>query len=163
MDESVAYAEVWRAVYEDSRAARVRRRLARRTAWRSVAEVAGGAWAELPRTAVVAAVEVVAPRTADLRQAGSAPAAEAAPIPPIRVGEPVAGPRPDGLRDSVFAYLDAEISPADYRSLNPDDPYLLWMTAQALGVSSEAIADHVVQWCRSVRLDSPAPVRTSLR
>ncbi len=59
VDEAVAYAEVWRAVFEDSRTARVRRRLARRTAWRSVAEAAGGVWAELPRTAVVAAVDVV--------------------------------------------------------------------------------------------------------
>jgi hypothetical protein len=59
VDESVAYAEVWRAVYEDSRKARVRRGLARRTAWRSVAEVSGGVWADLPRTAEVAAVNVV--------------------------------------------------------------------------------------------------------
>jgi hypothetical protein len=59
VDEAVGYAEVWRAVYEDARSAKVRRRLARRTAWRSVAEVAGGVYAELPRTAEVAAVNVV--------------------------------------------------------------------------------------------------------
>ncbi len=59
VDESVAYAEVWRAVYEDSRTANVPRVLARRTAWRSVAKAAGVGWAELPRTAEVAAVDVV--------------------------------------------------------------------------------------------------------
>src|SRR5262245_26302853 len=58
VDEAVGYAEVWRAVFEDARAARVSHRLARRTAWRSVAEVAGGAWAELPQSAEVAAVQV---------------------------------------------------------------------------------------------------------
>ena len=69
VDEAVAYAEVWRAVFEDSRTARVRRSLARRTAWRSVAEVSGGVWADLPRTAEVAAVNVV--------HRGSQPAANA--------------------------------------------------------------------------------------
>ena len=42
VDEAVGLAEVWRAVYEDARTAKVRRRLARRTAWRSVAQVTGG-------------------------------------------------------------------------------------------------------------------------
>jgi Protein of unknown function (DUF2637) len=59
VDEAVAYAEIWRAVFEDSRTAHVGRRLARRTAWRSVAEAAGGIWAELPRTAELATVNVV--------------------------------------------------------------------------------------------------------
>jgi hypothetical protein len=59
VDEAVGYAEVWRAVYEDARTAKVGRRLARRTAWRSVAEAAGGVWAELPRTAEIAAVQVL--------------------------------------------------------------------------------------------------------
>jgi hypothetical protein len=69
VDEAVGYAEVWRAVYEDSRAANVRRRLARRTAWRSVAEAAGGVWAELPRTAMVATVDVVRPEAPEVRPA----------------------------------------------------------------------------------------------
>ncbi len=96
VDEAVGYAEVWRAVYEDARSAKVRRRLARRTAWRSVAEVAGGVYAELPRTAEVAAVNVVqrgsggptreslvaAERPVGAVTAG--PAAGPAPRPPLR-------------------------------------------------------------------------------
>jgi hypothetical protein len=64
VDAAIGYAEVWRAVHEDARTARVRRRLARRTAWRSVAELDGGVWADLPRTAEVAAVDVVSRSTA---------------------------------------------------------------------------------------------------
>jgi Protein of unknown function (DUF2637) len=59
VDAAIGYAEVWRAVHEDARTARFRRRLARRTAWRSVAQLDGGVWADLPRTAEVAAVDVV--------------------------------------------------------------------------------------------------------
>jgi hypothetical protein len=59
VDHAVGYAEVWRAVYEDARTAKIRRRLARRTAWRAVAQAAGGVYAELPMTAEVAAVNVV--------------------------------------------------------------------------------------------------------
>ncbi len=85
VDEAVGYAEVWRAVYEDARSAKVRRRLARRTAWRSVAEVAGGVYAELPRTAEVAAVNVV--------QRGSAgPTRESLVEPERPVGAVTAGP-----------------------------------------------------------------------
>lgn len=75
VDDAVGYAEVWRAVYEDARSARVGRRLARRTAWRSVAEVAGGVITELPRTAEIAAVQVMR------RSADAGPAAPSAPAP----------------------------------------------------------------------------------
>lgn len=179
VDESVAYAEVWRAVYEDSRSARVGRRLARRTAWRSVAEVAGGAWAELPRTAVVAAVDVVRPGAANGRSvAGPAPVpispfptspVPTSPVPtspvPMDLASVMSGAGPvglsavpDPLRARVFAYLDGHIRPEEYVDLEDDDPYIVWMTAQALGVGPELITGHVAQWCRSVRRGEPRPV-----
>ena len=129
VDESVGYAEVWRAVYEDARTAGVRRRLARRTAWRSVAEVAGGMWAELPRTAEVAAVSVV-------RRAQQSD------------GPSPAQPPPRDLRSDVFAVLDSQIDTKAVFDDDTDDPYLLWSTARALGVSVDAIADHVRDWWR---------------
>jgi len=181
VDESVAYAEVWRAVYEDSRNARVRRTLARRTAWRSVAEAAGGVYADLPRTAEVAAVDVVHrpavtatpvphPPPAAL-PAAQAPAALPIPqSPPVALPVPQAPPvvrpvpqapaaanghghvrlpaPPDGLRGRVFALLDEQFSPADVIGISDDDPYLLWMTARALGVDDQDVIEHVRQWRR---------------
>ena len=146
VDEAVGYAEVWRAVYEDSRTAKVRRRLARRTAWRSVAEVAGGVVAELPRTAVVAAVEVVRhgqwtePTQTTLSTERELPSSP-----------PTADEGPNALRSEVFAFLDSRVSEEDYGDLGEDDPYLLWMTARALSVDTEEIAASVGDWCRQAR------------
>jgi hypothetical protein len=143
VDEAVGYAEVWRAVYEDARTADVRRRLARRTAWRSVAEVAGGAWAELPRTAEVAAVNVVH-RAQDPERPSPAP-------PSPRVA-------PRDLRSRVFAFLNLQADADDLLyAEDTDDPYLLWSTARALGVSVDAIADHVRDWWRDKVDDSRKP------
>jgi len=135
VDEAVGYAEVWRAVYEDARTARVARRLARRTAWRSVAEVAGGTWAELPRTAEIAAVQV-------LQRSSQAPQRIEAASPPA-----LTEPRP--LREHVYAFLDANIGRDNADEIgDEDDPYLVWMTARGLGVSVDAVAEHVRSWYR---------------
>jgi hypothetical protein len=164
VDEAVGYAEVWRAVYEDARSAKVRRRLARRTAWRSVAEVAGGVYAELPRTAEVAAVNVVQrgsdgptreSRIAAERPAGAVTAARASGTDLAVMGHPGHENRPNGaggpgsLRSRVFAFLDSQVKIEDYFDIGDgDDPYLLWMTARGLGVGVDAIAEHVREWCR---------------
>src|SRR5258705_1825531 len=55
VDEAVGYAEVWRAGDEEGRTAPVPRRLARRTAWGSVAEVGGGASGGIAPQAGIAA------------------------------------------------------------------------------------------------------------
>lgn len=93
VDEAVGYAEVWRAVYEDARTAKVARRLARRTAWQSVAAVAGGVWAELPRTAEVAAVQVLnrdaAPRDRNDAIASQEARTAVGPAPLHQPGHPV--------------------------------------------------------------------------
>ncbi len=134
VDEAVGYAEVWRAVFEDARAARVRRRLARRTAWRSVAVAAGGVYAELPRTAEVAAVEVVS------RPQPAAAAVRA------RATEP----RVDSVRAQVYAFLDSQVAIEDYPEPgDSDNPYLLWLTARALGVGVDAVSGYVRDWCRA--------------
>jgi hypothetical protein len=177
VDESVAYAEVWRAVYEDARKARVRRSLARRTAWRTVAEASGGVWAELPRTAEVAAVDVVqrsdvpvvgpanravlngspAPRSAPppVNGNGSAPPPADGSPPARRDGSPrrvlaVVGPdESGGLGARVQSFLDSHVNPADYARLDDaDDAYLLWTTARALHTDIEEIADDVRDWRR---------------
>jgi hypothetical protein len=166
VDEAVAYAEVWRAVYEDARAARVRKRLARRTAWRSVAEASGGVWAELPRTAEVAAVNVVArpaashraeptvtARPANGARADLAVRAEAR---PVDAGQVDVGPvsidaaaNQALLRTRVHDFLDARFSHEEPPTVDDaDDPYLLWMTARALGVTVDAVASHVREWCQ---------------
>jgi hypothetical protein len=153
VDEAVGYAEVWRAVYEDTRAARVRRRLSRRTAWRSVAEVSGGVYAELPRTAEVAAVNVVSRPSTPHRLEPSGPPISGAGTEIAVRGE--VGPA-DGneaanralLRTRVHDFLDARFGIDDMASAgDPDDPYRLWMTARALGVSVDAVAPHVREWC----------------
>jgi hypothetical protein len=172
VDESVAYAEVWRAVYEDSRTAKVRRMLARRTAWRSVAEAAGGVWAELPRTAEVAAVDVIrrgqGPEPGSLegprieRQAVAA-AAPTFPDPPTPVNgsshpQLPSAPR-SSLRDRVFALLDEQFSTEEALDIDDDDPYVLWMTSRALSVDADDVADFVREWRRQaasrVRVQAP--------
>ena len=172
VDESVAYAEVWRAVYEDSRTAKVRRTLARRTAWRSVAEAAGGVWAELPRTAEVAAVDVIrrgqGPEPGSLegprieRQAVAA-AAPTFPDPPTPVNgsshpQLPSAPR-SSLRDRVFALLDEQFSTEEALDIDDDDPYVLWMTSRALNVDADDVADFVREWRRQaasrVRVQAP--------
>ncbi len=137
VDEAVGYAEVWRAVYEDARAARVGRRLARRTAWRSVAQVAGGVWADLPRTAEIAAVQVLE-RNSPLKDLTG------------RADDP-AGPTntvADSLHDRVYDFLDDHVGVNNYGDIVDDDPYLQWLAAHGLGVSVEAVAEHVRDWCR---------------
>src|SRR5258706_4778542 len=103
VDEAVGYAEVWQAVYEDARTANVSRRLARRTAWRTVAQVAGGFTADLPETAEIAAVHVLKRTASALDQAGSAgapaslrAARRGGPPPPGRAPPP-GGPPPPHL------------------------------------------------------------------
>ncbi len=152
VDEAVGFAEVWRAVYEDSRTARVGRRLARRTAWRSVAEVAGGVWAELPRTAEIAAVQV-------LKRGASAPAPGIhGQAQPLNGGAAVATTAQApavmaSLRDRVHAFLDANVG-ADYDAdIDEDDPYLQWLTARGLGVSVDDVKEHVREWCRQIAPD----------
>ena len=176
VDESVAYAEVWRAVYEDSRTANVRRALARRTAWRSVAEAAGGVWAELPRTAEVAAVDVVrrGPAPAELSSQPQTETDRPA-VPAVVVTQPTV-PDPatplngsshpqllsalsSSLRDRVFAFLDEQITPEEAAGIDDDDPYVLWMTSRALNVDATDVADLVRQWRRQAasraRVQSP--------
>ena len=170
VDEAVGYAEVWRAVFEDARTARVGRRLARRTAWRSVAEVAGAS-TELPRTAEIASVQVTR------RSAGSSGEARslgerAGPAPlPATVGSPLAarngGQSPPRsleppLRERVFGFLDQHAGP-EIDLDEADDPYLAWSVAGALGVSPDAVAPYVREWRWSLEaLDRdvavPAPV-----
>jgi hypothetical protein len=171
VDEAVAFAEVWRAVYEDSRGAKVRRRLARRTAWRSVAQAAGGIHADLPLTAEVAAVDVVhrggpgsgrsqpptltqparpAVETAGANgrsRAGGRPGTDLSPVPAL-VAETGPG-GPGSLRSRVFDFLDSQASVDDYFDVaDGRDPYLVWMTARGLGVSEDAVEQHVWDWCR---------------
>lgn len=168
VDEAVGYAEVWRAVYEDARSAKVGRRLSRRTAWRSVAEVAGGVWAELPRTAEIAAVQVLkrgstSPGITDRgpQAAGAIGTSAPAPVPP-RQGQAMASAGAivatttaeipavmASLRDRVYAFLDANVG-ADNTDIDDNDPYLQWLTARGLGVSVDAVKDHVRDWCRQV-------------
>jgi len=46
-----------------------------------------------------------------------------------------------------FAYLDAQADSRDFLAAeDSDDPYLLWSTARALGVSVDVVADHVRDW-----------------
>ncbi len=168
VDEAVGYAEVWRAVYEDARTARVGRRLARRTAWQSVAAVAGGVYAELPRTAEIAAVQVLnrdaAPRsdavgTHEPRAAvGPAPTPEQQPsnhavstLPAVPATGVDVRPTASNavIRDRVHAFLDAQVGVDDYPdAADGDDPYLQWLTAQGLGLDVEVVAPHVREWCR---------------
>jgi hypothetical protein len=149
VDEAVGYAEVWRAVYEDSRTARVGRRLARRTAWQSVAAVAGGVHAELPRTAEIAAVQVLKRDTALPSPATAA--VGRAPAPPHQPGQavaPIAASAPS-VRDRVYAFLDAQVGIDDYPDAEDgDDPYLQWLAAQGLGLDVETVTPHVREWCR---------------
>lgn len=148
VDHSIAYAEVWRAVYEDSRTAKVRRGLARRTAWRSVAEAAGGVLAELPRSAEVAAVEVIrrGPESGPRESLPSPrPAVAAADGPSHR--QLSSAPQPL-LRDRVFALLDEQFSAEEALDIDDDDPYVLWMTSRALNADADNVADFVRQWRR---------------
>src|SRR5690606_36744298 len=133
VDEAVAYAEVWRAVYEDSRKANVRRGLARRTAWRSVAEVSGGVWADLPRTAEVAAVDVVRRATpTEAAVANTQPSSHTA----VADRQPPRGPALPAARDGnhqraaqVRSFLAGHVGDWDYAYLDEaDDPYLCWAT-----------------------------------
>jgi hypothetical protein len=154
VDEAVAYAEVWRAVFEDARSARVRRPLARRTAWRTVAEAAGGVYADLPQTAEIAAVNVV--RRGDARpgvsqspEPNQATAGRA--LPPGNGGwQASSEPRlmaDESLRSQVFALLDSKAKAGNtFNVRDGDDPYLQWMTARVLGVSVDAVARHVHDW-----------------
>ena len=173
VDEAVGYAEVWRAVYEDARSAKVGRRLARRTAWRSVGEVAGGVWAELPRTAEIAAVQV-RERGSSTREPTEAigggvamSAIGAASSGPVRTADAPGHARPAAattelaarptasesdtaaLRDRVYRFLNSNIGSEDFAEVeDEDDPYLVWLTAGGLGSSVEAVAGHVRDWCR---------------
>jgi Protein of unknown function (DUF2637) len=178
VDEAVGYAEVWRAVYEDARKARVGRALARRTAWRSVAQVAGGVWADLPQTAEIAAVQVLRrdapkpePITAVAAQvpADAYAAARAGGMHPHGNAEgSTVGPAPvlagfsDGglLRERIWQYLDSNVDLDDADTIDDDDPYLLWMTARDLGVSVESVTEHVRDWCRLGRQSQGADHRS---
>jgi hypothetical protein len=91
VDHAVACAEVWRAVYEDARTAGVRRPLARRTAWRSVAQVVGGAFADLPTTAEVAAVTVFSRAS---REPAEPTAAASSTVDAASAGRPAESSRP---------------------------------------------------------------------
>ena len=163
VDEAVAYAEVWRAVFEDARTAKIRGRLARRTAWRAVAQAAGGVYADLPMTAEVAAVDVVR------RPNGHITAPESGDGRPHSVVPAIVGTngkhgtngvndtngthatnRADDalLRARVFDFLDAQGSIDQFDIGDGNDPYLLWMTARGLGASLDDVADHVRDWCR---------------
>jgi hypothetical protein len=171
VDEAVGYAEVWRAVYEDARTANVRRRLSRRTAWRSVAEAAGTVWAELPRTAEVAAVKLITRPSPRDRPGPPGPARPPVPAGPAGPPDPArhargagtelavradAGTVNDGgngalLRSRVHDFLDARFGLEDLPTDDDvDDPYRLWMTARALGVSVDAAAPHVREWSTRV-------------
>jgi Protein of unknown function (DUF2637) len=163
VDGAVGLAEVWRAVYEDSRTAKVRRRLARRTAWRSVAQAAGGMWAELPRTAEVAAVDVVQRSSlvrgikpgpdggqrpddrAAIADTGGFPRTDVAVVPAV-VGDASGAA---SLRARVYAFLDSQVKIDEYFDVGDgDDPYLLWLTARGLGVGVDAVAQYVHEWCQ---------------
>ena len=160
VDEAVGYAEVWRAVYEDSRTARVGRRLARRTAWQSVAAVAGGVYAELPRTAEIAAVQVLkrdaAPtdRAEPITTPEARPAVGPAPASPHQpergaAQRAIATASASSLRDRVYGFLDAQVGIDDYPDTEDgDDPYLQWLTAQGLNLDVETVAPYVREWCR---------------
>lgn len=159
VDEAIAYAEVWRAVYEDSRKARVRRILARRTAWRSVAEASGGVWADLPLRAEVAAVDVVT-RSASVGAAGHAGTHDAIGSATTSALRPYAQAEytPNGamvvapanpLTARVNEFLDSQVHPDDRPGLDEtNDAYLLWTTARALHADIEEIADDVRRWRR---------------
>ena len=157
-------------MYEDARTAKVGRRLARRTAWRSVAEVTGGAWTDLPRTAEIAAVQV-RQRNQDTPELPppTRPMLEPAAI-PDPVAQPTQHPQPEVapsyprraaaedpfLRERVYAFLDQHDG-LDMGLDEADEPYLAWSVAEALGVSPDAVAPHVRSWRWS--LDSgPVPV-----
>jgi hypothetical protein len=180
VDEAVGFAEVWRAVYEDSRTAKVGRRLARRTAWRSVAEVAGGVWAELPRTAEIAAVQVLkrgsaSPGLTDRSHdaAGTIAASPTAPgmhgqKQPLTTSTAVTTTAKlpavtASLRDRVHAFLNANVG-TDYDvGVGDDDPYLQWLTAKGLGVSVDAVKEYVSEWCRHVWHRGDGNGRTDFR
>jgi hypothetical protein len=163
VDEAVAYAEVWRAVYEDSRKANIRRGLARRTAWRSVAEVSGGVWADLPRTAEVAAVDVVRRATSPQPPAASAGLQSTStrePNAPLTadhgrrdelVSAPPARSPNRHLAEQVRSFLASHIDTDDHADLDEaDDPYLCWATGRALNVNLDEIADDIRLWRREV-------------
>ncbi len=162
VDEAVGYAEVWRAVYEDSRTAKVGRRLARRTAWQSVAAVAGGVYAELPRTAEIAAVQVLSRDSAPRASADAIPTQQARPAVGPATGTPpgqalsqaVAAPaRAVSTRDRVHAFLDSQVGVEDYPDESDgDDPYLQWLTAQGLGLDVGTVAPYVREWCQQAAL-----------
>ena len=169
VDDAVGLAEVWRAVYEDARTTKVRRRLARRTAWRSVAQVAGGTWTELPRTAEVAAVNVVQRgslgrgSTDPVGGRGSGAVAATADaggpartkkVVPAMVGGATGAA---SLRARVFAFLDSQLKiDAYFDAGNGDDPYVLWMTARGLGVPVDAVTEYVYEWCQQASNRTPA-------
>jgi hypothetical protein len=166
VDISVALAEVWLAVYEDSRNARIGRRLARRTAWRSVAEASGGVWAELPRTAQVASVDVVARPAVDPTTEPAMVAPEPARTTAAAIDVPqrrlhaVVGPTGRGtLTERVHAFLDEQVSPEDYAQLDEaDDAYLLWTAARALQVDVEEITEDVRAWRRRATAQARRPM-----
>src|SRR5258706_8494565 len=112
VDEAVGYAEVWRAVYEDARSANVGRRLARRTAWRLVAEVAGGSWADLPRTAEIAAVQVRQRKEESHR------------LPPGSGAALEPGSRVDPVMAQATQHRQAEVAPSSVGPTAADDPFL---------------------------------------
>jgi Protein of unknown function (DUF2637) len=147
VDEAVGYAEVWRAVFEDARTARVGRRLARRTAWRSVAEVAGGPWAELPQSAEIAAVQV--------RQRAPLNGIPSSDRPAVAAAEPVPVALDGSLRSRVFAFLDAHVGTENSAGGAEMRSYLVWVTARGLGVTAADVADHVNQWCEQVAGNPP--------
>lgn len=95
VDEAVGLAEIWQAVFQDARQAAVSSRLARRTAWRSVAEAAGTPLASLPRTAEIASVSLVS-RAALMPVDAGAPRATGDPP-----GSPVTAPRTEPSTDVV--------------------------------------------------------------
>jgi hypothetical protein len=142
VDEAVAYAEVWRAVFEDSRSARVRRGLARRTAWRSVAEASGGVWAELPRTAEVAAVDVVQ------RSMPASPAGAAA-VAPRGADAPAGTATPPGSG----TYSSKAAAPA------PPEPAMAPYSAHVDGhVGTASRGDDVVRALPGARLGDHRPL-----
>jgi hypothetical protein len=52
------------------------------------------------------------------------------------------------LRTRVHDFLGAHFGDGDPPDADDaDDPYRLWMTARALGVSVDAVAPHVREWC----------------
>jgi hypothetical protein len=128
--------------------------------------VAGGVYAELPRTAEIAAVQVLqrdtsgpdAVGTHDARTAvGPAPAPpqhpSISPSPLPAVQGTAVGTRPAlsaaAVRDRVYSFLDSQVGVEDYTDASDgDDPYLQWLTAQGLGLDAEVVAPHVREWCR---------------